>query len=188
MSTPHLKQNLGLFAMMNGSQPSAYQTVYTFGKEFVSSPLSQEEHKIVSDIAHVTSEIFGEFEKKQCFANSQKFLYISQMQTEFQQVKDRFQYYEGYFGFAKVPIPILHGWIVINGKVVDLTLTQDEYDTQIENLNNRVIGVLPYSFEYIGIPIDTSDILHKISHEHETHTVLDDFRHQSRALRSKYIK
>jgi hypothetical protein len=34
---------------------------------------------------------------------------------------NRLEYFEGYFASAKMPIPIPHAWLSLNGKVVDLT-------------------------------------------------------------------
>ena len=42
-----------------------------------------------------------------------------------------------------MPIPIHHGWLLVNNKVVDLTITQEDYDTNIDDLEDRVIGRIP---------------------------------------------
>lgn len=179
-----LRAQLNLFAFM-GKRASPQSVVLSRGLEFPTTQLTKEELDFVNRTASAVKMSFGGFKPKECFSNSQLFLYMA-----YKNIPTSFDvsYIEGYFAVSDLPIPIHHGWISLNGKLVDLTLTQDEYDSQINTLENRVVGIIPSGFEYLGIPIDTEDVIEKIEVHHEAHNFLDDWRHEFRSIRNKYIK
>lgn len=180
---PQLRAHLGMITMAE-RRPSPQAVVLKKGLEFESTPLTQDEITLVNKIAQLTIASFGDFKAKECFSNAQKFLYNAQKIAPDADIR----YIEGYFAFASLPIPIHHGWISFNNKLIDLTLTQSEYDSKLKGLKDRIVGIIPTEFEYIGIPIDTEDIIHKIEHDHETYMILDDWRPQFRKLRAKYVR
>ena len=179
----NLRKILSLFSMSSDFvTPQA--AVLAKGIEFSSSPLTPKELQLVSLIASHTMMVFGDFAPKECFSNAQKFLYVAQGLDSSQNI----QYIEGFFAFSDMPFPIHHGWISFNDKLIDLTLTQEVYNSGIQDLEDRVVGEIPSTFEYLGIPIDTSDIVTKIEKNNETHMILDDWRPEFRKLRDKYLK
>jgi len=73
--------------------------------------------------------------EKNCFYNSQILLTIN----------DKYQYYEGWYITERIPIPIEHGFIVYNGKIIDITV------------NNRFKVI-----EYFGVRIPTEFVCEHI--------------------------
>jgi hypothetical protein len=91
----------------------------------------------------------GRFQIKECFYNSQRLMIHDH--------SNQIEYWEGY-ALGNAPIPVHHGWNVINGKVVDLTLRMKSPRSK-GRLRNRVIGVVPTGWVYIGIQITQEKIL-----------------------------
>ena len=106
-----LRKTLAQFAGMMPPPPDgySYNGLYDYvavnGVEFESASLTEEEHDIVK-------QAMGRrvWRQQECFMNAQE-LALSD---------DRLVYHEGY-AVGSVGIPILHAWVAINGKVVDVT-------------------------------------------------------------------
>ena len=161
-----------------------YKLILEKGDVYESAELTQRELDFVEAAAGAS---ICQFEAKQCFSNSQLFmLAVRNIEDDFPDVEA--SYIEGFFALSDIPIPIHHGWVSVNGKVVDLTLTQDVYDAGIDGLEDRVIGRVPSDFEYIGLPIETVDVLYRIEEHLEAHNFLDDRRPHMRDLRKKYYR
>ena len=161
-----------------------YKLVLEKGDVYESATLTPREIEFIRDAA--ASSICA-FKPKECFSNSQLFM------LAVQNIKDMYPdmsatYIEGFFALSDLPIPIHHGWVSLNGKVVDLTITQDAYTAPVDGFEDRVIGQIPEDFEYVGIPIETMDVLYRITDHQEAYNFLDDRRPHMRDLRAKYFR
>ena len=85
------------------------------------------------------------FQQKQCFYNAQLLCLYDYSGT--------LAYMEGYAA-GRACMPVHHGWATINGKVIDLTWRTEKANHK-GRLGNRVIGIIPEGWEYIGCPCDT---------------------------------
>ena len=71
---------------------------------------------------------------KQCFLNCQKLLMMSDLEAEYRE------------GWATRAIPIMHSWLVYDGEIVDLTITDkslrylDSYAVPKEQISRVVFG------------------------------------------------
>lgn len=158
-------------------------SVLSRGVTLSSQELSLEELEFLSACIHRTH---SNFEAKQCFHNSQ-YLLLSNVPHLASNPSMELQYYEGYVLSDQLYLPIHHGWLVLNRKVVDLTLTQEEFDTRIEDLEDRIIGEIPSDMVYIGIPISTEDVLERIQTSGGTHTILEDWDRRFSHIKNKYL-
>ena len=161
-----------------------YKLIAETGIDYHTTKLTSTERDFIEDVVRMSGL---ECEPKQCFHNSQFFLYNAlSMLSRYPGIE--VTYIEGFITYIDMPIPIHHGWLLINDKVVDLTITQEEYDTNIDDLEDRVIGRIPKDMVYLGIPIMSEDIVELIELTSGTHTILDDFRKETRHIRQKYFR
>lgn len=148
----HLK-NLSSFFVSNSSGFS-YRSVYDFvldrGSFWNEEPLSKEERDILQEASRGLR-----FEKKQCFYNSQR-LIMGDSSGEL-------QYTEG-FAHCGI-IPVHHGWVVLRGKVIDLTWKDQKGKSRISGSGN---------FLYFGVPFDRNLVLSRISETGWASSVIDD--------------
>ena len=84
--------------------------------------------------------------KKECFMNAQKFC-ISHLNTK---------YYEGYWAASLVPV--WHGWVVLDGKVIDFTAEACEKYLKKQGHDFPDAETL----DYFGVHIPTEFILKRI--------------------------
>ena len=110
-----LRDGLDALARTGGQQTRGW-TLYDFvldhGVSFSAAPLSDDERRILDDaMARGLSLAGGSYAPKHCFSNSQAIVLSDWTYT--------LRYVEGY---ASGLIPFHHGWVVINDKVVDVTL------------------------------------------------------------------
>ena len=111
---------------------SAYDFTLDRGRSFASSPLTADEDATVR--AAMSGQVF---EAKGCFYNAHLMVANDRSGT--------LVYTEGfaYNGMATIH----HGWVTINGKVVDVTW------------NGGVFGTLPDGWEYYGVEFPDRDAL-----------------------------
>jgi hypothetical protein len=106
-----------MFPRPRGTQRHAYRCIERFvlnrGVAFEPAPLTQAEEATVNAAIHDFRVIIGEFSYKQCYQNAQQLLACD--------ASGRLVYIEGYVWTLKKPV--LHGWLAINGKVIDVTGT-----------------------------------------------------------------
>lgn len=104
---------------MGAPRPGYYAGIEDFliqkGRAYQSAPLTRRERQVVNEI-----RARGTYPIKQCFSNSQRVV----LDQVFNPAPDdvRILYAEGYVLRHDLGIPIHHGWLDVNGKVVDLTL------------------------------------------------------------------
>ena len=148
---------LNSFCKMPPSKEFSYTSMYDFildrGDVFDhKTPLTKEEKKIL------TAACRGrKFELKQCFYNAQM-LVLNDDSGEL-------QYAEGWAhsGF----IPVHHGWVLLNGKVIDLTWKDRKGESRV----GRTLG----DFAYLGVRFDRELIRSRIQKTGWASTVIDDY-------------
>jgi hypothetical protein len=89
------------------------------------------------------------FPIQQCFRNSQRLALLSGLGGEPGE-PDRLVYVEGYATSERIQgFPVMHGWLEINGKVVDLTWRCEPAGRG--RLADRAMGLYPQQREYVGV-------------------------------------
>jgi hypothetical protein len=94
----------------------------------------------------------------------------------------RVKYHEGYVWTGLMPI--LHGWITLDDKIVDVTLSTDREATQRyfdgeppqEDLKDRVLGVIPNGWEYLGVPMETDYVVGFMLEKMESRSLIDNWQ------------
>lgn len=105
-------------------------------------------------------------EFKQCFANAQTMVLC---QPEYELV-----YHEGY-AMGRALIPVHHGWVTINGKIVDSTWKL-EHPTSRSVLPAHPVGTIPEGHEYVGAPFENVEYIeHRINFREIIGSLLDDY-------------
>jgi len=149
------------------------QYVITRGVQMDSSePLTDEQYKYLK---RITGGV--ECLPKQCFYNAQM-MTLADSYHETQRVK----YHEGYVWTGIMPI--LHAWITLDDKIVDVTLSTDSESTQRffdgepprEDLMDRVLGVIPDDWEYIGVPIESEYVVGILLKNMESRSLIDNWQ------------
>jgi len=136
------------FVLDRGSEPK------------ISEPLTQDEYEYL--MRTVKRCIVSNFPYRQCFYNAQVLLLADW--------DEQLTYVEG---FCQSNImPVHHGWLEMNGKVIDVTYsttdrTIDEHPP--ENLKDRVLGSIPSGWEYMGVSFQRSEVIDFL----KTHEVSD---------------
>ena len=157
---------------------SMYQYVLDNGSEHTNSePLTKDERDYIWLI-----RLGLEMQPKQCFHNAQMLI--------FNDMDNRLTYHEGYVQ-ANAPFPVLHAWVTLNGKMIDLTLDTNTYTTEqleafmfkgeclnrAEDLSDRVLGTVPDGWGYFGVPFsDSVSIRNRILRREETFSLIDDWK------------
>lgn len=119
-----------------------------------------------------------QFEPKQCFHNSQMvalaYADIAKRDSALE-AKLKLEYFEGfYFMEGAYFFAIHHGWCMLNGKVLDFTLTQDQYKTGVVDEENKVVGIIPNGDYYLGSALPIADVYERMMAFQATNTLLDD--------------
>lgn len=149
------------------------QYVIDRGIQMLSSePLTDEQYAYLK---RITGAI--ECLPKQCFYNAHM-MTLADSYHETQRVK----YYEGYVwtGF----MPILHAWVTLDDKIVDVTLSTDPESTQRffdgepprEDLRDRVLGVIPDDWEYLGVPMESEYVVGILLEKMESRSLIDNWQ------------
>jgi len=142
---------------MNPDLPTGYE--YRCFEDFVlqrgqlleSSPLTDEEEEIVQGAINSVTRRDGDIhEMKQCFANAQRLVLLSD--------EPRLTYYEGY-AVSRIGFPVHHGWVGINGKVIDLTWRLAAPDTSRSLLPAHPVGALPKPYVYWGFGVESREYI-----------------------------
>ena len=166
--------------------PFYYQGVEDFllqhGKQFESSPLTEEEEEIVFKALEEYTQVFGDPQPQHCFDTSQRIM----------RAPSNLMYAEGYVynGIGQTR----HGWNVINGKVIDFVLQHP----QKTGTYRPITGVIPEGWEYFGMEVPSKlvfeNMLAELKRVHErgdgqfrvVTPVLDNYEQDFPLLRKKY--
>lgn len=131
------------------------------GRPFESQDLTSDEMAYVMEATRG-----GRFPIKQCFYNSQILLVT-------RDPENRFTYIEGYCAHAV--LPVLHGWLAIGGKVVDLTMRTRVRAPGRRRLSDRVLGSWADGREYFGAAIDRKYVLRRMLEREAAGSLIDDW-------------
>ena len=112
------------------------------GKIFESQKLSESELVVVQ----LAKEKAGKMKKGECYYNAQRMILLDN--------SDQIEYWEGYTLIDNAAFPIMHGFNVINGKVIDYTLDID---------GQSILGTFPPTAQYIGIKMKKEWIIPQIT-------------------------
>ena len=109
-----------------------------------SSPLTPEELNAVLSVAGGRR-----WRIKECFHNAQMLAAMD--------ISGRLKYVEGYaIGHL---VPVLHAWVSVNGKVVDLTWRLES--RRRGSFGDRILGVIPEDRAYYGVEFGDTDLIRK---------------------------
>jgi hypothetical protein len=86
-------------------------------------------------------------------------------------------------GYAMSIIPVMHGWLTLNGKVVDLTMRlrsrqKRQSPVHQRRLQDRVLGEFPESREYYGVTFDTDHVQREMISSGLARTLIDDWENE----------
>lgn len=143
------------------------------GKIYAPVPLTAGETKVVRAAAR---EWKNNFPIKQCFGNSQMLVLTDSTGL--------LKYVEG---MALGVIPVLHGWVTINNKVVDLTLRtyeEDVYKRPRTPFRDRVLGDFPPRRAYWGAEFTYKEVVSMTLAKDCYSSFLDDWQNDWPLLRT----
>jgi len=147
------------------------------GVDFTSQELTDDEMSIVFNAVDNSRT---RFEQKQCYYNAQMLVHHD--------FSDQLVYHEGW-AYGQAIIAVQHGWATINGKVIDLTWRLDQPVRKKGRLRDRVIGVFPKGFEYVGVPFPDKDVLrHLMLKRGWVGTIIDDWENGWPLLRGETLR
>jgi hypothetical protein len=167
-------------AMLKVPKPEGYlyscmeDYVNTNGVEFSSEALTEREMVTVFDAIDKTRM---RFQIKQCFYNSQMLVLADD--------SNELTYHEGW-AFGRAIIAVHHGWATINGKVIDLTWRLDQAIRKSGRLRDRIVGLYPEGYEYVGVPFpDKQHLRKKMLDRGWVGSQIDDWENQWPLLRGE---
>jgi hypothetical protein len=137
------------------------------GRDFVSAPLTAEQHKYLRAVLAGTSR---RFPWKECFATSQRVKLLRDFEA-------RLDYYEGWA--VSSAIPVHHGWLVLDGeRIIDLTWRKTGLaKVRLPLERTRIFGAFPEGWEYRGVRAASREqIRERIAQRQEWSSFLDDWR------------
>ncbi len=177
-----LKQHLGEEAAaiescpLPGEVPGSFERfVLNHGREYVSRCLHRDELAIVSTAIHEYRRTRGRFHRQQCFANSQDLLQCDE--------SGKLVYVEG-FAWTHALHHVLHGWLTINGKVVDVTLPPTTRREAKLREPRQAIGEFA-DRTYFGVPFRRAYLAQRIRATGGPGSLFDDPEHRYPLLRNR---
>ncbi|MCC5907032.1 MAG: hypothetical protein JJU13_12530 [Balneolaceae bacterium] len=124
---------------------SPFDLIIQEGRIFKSIKLTSNETIFINNVIERY-----EFNQGECFYNSQLICAFDKT--------NKIEYWEGFTDSFPVGIPVIHGFNVLNGKVIDVTLKID---------GKPILGIYPNVKEYIGIKIPKEIVIDRF-HNHPT--------------------
>lgn len=155
--------------LLHGAMPEGFNYcciedfVLDRGTVFGSETLTEEETTIVFD---AVDSLRKRFRQKECFYNAQLLATWDSSRS--------LRYAEGYAS-GRGFLPVHHGWVTLNGKVIDLTWRTDKPNHQ-GRLRDRIIGVVPDGWEYMGVHFDRKSIVARMMESQEAAAFIGDYR------------
>jgi len=148
------------------------------GRFYDSQPLTVAEH----DYVKRARDTYGRrLTKKQCFYNSQMLLLTAATWLDPVEGMD-LRYVEGY---GTGVIWVHHGWLTLNGKVIDTTLRVKGLPRK-SVLPHRAVGTFPDTMAYFGVPFTTEAVRSSVLERHEGGSLLIDLKRQFPFLKRPY--
>jgi len=133
------------------------------GSPFPSLSLTEDELQVV--LRAVDACPLKRFRFGHCFHNAQLLAAFDPYQVLI--------YYEGYAIGPTNDTPVLHGWVSVNHKVVDLTWTTPKVSRQ-GRLRTKVLGSIPQGWAYYGAPFPTAALIARMTRIGATGSFLED--------------
>ncbi len=141
--------------------------VLKHGKPYTSQALTKEE---LAYVKRLVKQSRCKFPIKQCYSNSQRFLLLTKhLHSDEMPLK----YVEGY---CLSLIPFMHGWVELNGKVLDFTLRiHDEKEWSKDRLwmQDRALGSFS-GREYVGVAFTLEEVAEKVLSSKEYGSMIDN--------------
>jgi len=134
------------------------------GKYYKPKEFTQEEKEYVNECIDMLGFVPA---KKQCFYNAQMMMLSD--------IENKLEYCEGY---AISIIPLLHAWVTINDKVIDLTWTHHN--------GKYVFGKFGQDRAYMGLNIPKSDIKRTLFKKEKAISFIDNWEDRFPLLKTKY--
>jgi hypothetical protein len=138
------------------------------GRPYVSQRLTKAERAIVEAAVEGYRLLHRRFDHRQCFGNSQGLLACDEART--------LVYVEG-FAWTHALIPTLHGWITIDGKVIDVTLPATTIGDTKKREPRQVLGDFT-DRSYFGVPFLRSYVTRRRKVTGGWGTLIDDEAHE----------
>jgi hypothetical protein len=177
-----LEQMEQMSAMHAGGPPAdrSHHTVMGWiadhGRPYESEPLTDDE---LVWLFTLLDREGSRYQIKECYYNSQKVLLHADAWSHFvEHDEHELIYVEGY---AESIIPVHHGWLSLNGKVVDLTMRLREPLNRTSRvhrrrLRNRVLGEFPERRSYFGVPFETKSVRAFVRRTGTLGSLIDDWQ------------
>jgi hypothetical protein len=143
------------------------------GRPFLSAKLTEAERRVVKNAIDFYRVRRDRFRARECFMNSQEVLFDDESQ--------RLVYVEG-FAWTLALFPVLHGWLAINDKVIDVTRPPTTRREAARKEPRQVLG----EFEgrsYFGVPFDKTYVAERKLATGGFGSLLDDMAHGYPLLR-----
>jgi hypothetical protein len=151
---------------------SFYNGIYDFlikeGILFKSVALTKSEQKAVDKLFSRFIKMNGVPKHKECYYNAQIALYYDS--------ENIFRYSEGFAIDNKIGIPLSHGFLTINGKVVDLTWRDEDGKFYIGDTAG----------EYFGVRFDSKDIRAAIKDTEMAHSHIECYWNNGLLFKNKF--
>lgn len=162
-----LKQ-MDFMAEQMGRPDSFEGYVLREGRPYESAELTPDE---MAYLMHISRRM--QFPIKQCYYNSQMLLTMRDHER-------RLTYVEGFCAHAI--IPVLHGWLELGGKVVDVTM-RTEHLAKRKRLQDRVLGSWSDGRQYWGVRFDREYVVGRMIARRAAGSLIDDFEGEFPLLR-----
>jgi hypothetical protein len=155
-----------------------YGYVHELGHAFESQALTDDE---MAWLFELIDGYRGRFPIKQCFSNAQRLLahYDTVSMLKEDKPPHELTYVEGY---AVSFFPLHHGWLTLNGKVVDLTLRLQKEELFSRKsmvcrrrLRDRVLGEFHAPRQYYGVELTMQQIRDRTMRTGSWGTLLDEW-------------
>jgi hypothetical protein len=149
---------------------SCEELVLKEGQQFHPRSLTQAQDRAISNALAALTE---PLELKECFANSQRLLF---------NLPPTYVYVEGYVKRHRAP-PILHGWLHVDGTVIDPTVPPEGTSARDLSVNPVMVRGQYQGREYYGIPIPREYVREYVLKTKAWGTVIDNWEEMFPLLR-----
>lgn len=162
IETVRFKQTLGLSLPPGFHYLGGEDFVLDRGSPYISKALTAAEVRIV--LAAIRNCPTKRFQLGHCYHNAQMLAVYDP--------SEELAYCEGW-AISICGLPVLHAWLELNGKVVDMTW-QTTSANHKGRWGTRVFGVIPEGWAYYGVSFDTESLLIRLGRIKATGPLLDD--------------